>query len=152
DSGSMPFAQYHYPFENRALIDKKIGFPADYICEAVDQTRGWFYTLLAVSTLLGYPSPYKNVISLGHINDKQGRKMSKSKGNVVDAWAMGDRYGMDAVRWYFFTATPPGEPKNFDEQELAKSLRRFHLLLYNSFAFLSLYAPKKITKQSSSKN
>lgn len=143
DSGAMPFAQYHYPFENKTLIDKRIMYHADYISEAVDQTRGWFYTLLAVATLLQYESPYKNVISLGFINDKMGRKMSKSKGNIVDPWEIAEKFGIDAVRWYFYTAAPPGEPKNFDENELVKSLRRFHMIFYNSLMFLGLYASKQ---------
>ena len=138
DSGSMPFAQIHHPFSK-----EKLEFPADYISEAVDQTRGWFYTLLAVATALGEGEPYKNVICLGHINDKYGQKMSKSKGNVVDPWVMAEKYGMDAVRWYFYTATPPGEPKNFDEQEILKTYRRLHLILWNSLVFYKTYAEKK---------
>jgi isoleucyl-tRNA synthetase len=140
DSGAMPFAQWHYPMEHKDLIDKKTLFPADYICEAVDQTRGWFYTLLAVSVLLGYESPYKNVICLGHINDKFGRKMSKSKGNTVDPWDVAGRFGIDAIRWYFYTANPPGEPKNFDEQEVAKAMRRVHMIIYNCAIFWKTYA------------
>ncbi|MEK7181353.1 MAG: class I tRNA ligase family protein [Patescibacteria group bacterium] len=158
DSGSMPFGQVHWPFDvGRKTLDENqktpnvqhltsdaLEFPADYICEAVDQTRGWFYTLLAVATALGKGAPYKNVISLGHINDKYGQKMSKSKGNVVDPWVMAEKYGMDAVRWYFYTATPPGEPKNFDEQEILKTYRRFHLILWNSLVFYKTYADKKL--------
>ena len=153
DSGSMPFAQEHYPFvtsDKKQEIGKSFSsspvtrhlslYPADYISEAVDQTRGWFYTLLAVGTLLGYKAPYKNVICLGHINDKNGQKMSKSKGNIVDPWVMMSTYGVDAVRWYFYTATPPGEPKNFDEAELGKTLRKVHLIVYNSFVFWKTYA------------
>ncbi len=140
DSGAMPLAQLHYPFENKALIDKKEFFPADYIVEAVDQTRGWFYTLLSVATALGYEAPYKNVISLGHVNDKFGQKMSKSKGNIVDPWKVIDGYGVDAVRWYFYTATPAGEPKNFDENEIAKTYRKFHLIFWNSVMFYKTYA------------
>jgi isoleucyl-tRNA synthetase len=147
DSGAMPFAQGHWPFEGnrRSMIgDQKhpAAYPADYISEAVDQTRGWFYTLLAIATLLGYGAPYKNVICLGHINDKHGQKMSKSKGNVVDPWMVMDAYGVDAVRWYFYTATPPGEPKNFDEAEVGKVLRKVHLIVYNSFVFWKTYAKK----------
>jgi isoleucyl-tRNA synthetase len=142
DSGSVPFGQAHYPFENKASIDGGKFFPADYISEAMDQTRGWFYTLLAVSTLLGLEAPYKNVISLGLIHDKNGQKMSKTKGNVVDPWQMAEKYGMDAVRWYFYTATPPGEPKNFDEVEIQKSLRKFHMLLWNSLVFYETYGVK----------
>jgi isoleucyl-tRNA synthetase len=141
DSGSMPYAQAHFPFAQapKAGIGD-ILFPADYISEAVDQTRGWFYTLLAVATALGYEAPYRNVICLGHINDKNGQKMSKSKGNIVDPWAMMSTYGVDAVRWYFYTATPPGEPKNFDEQEIGKTLRKMHLIVYNSLIFWKTYA------------
>jgi isoleucyl-tRNA synthetase len=133
DSGAMPFAQSHWPFE------KKIDFPADYIAEGVDQTRGWFYTLLAVAALLGRRAPYKNVISLGHVLDKNGQKMSKSKGNVVDPWQMIQKYGADVVRWYFYTINPPGEPKKFDEADLSKTSRQFISLLYNSFVFLNTY-------------
>ena len=165
DSGSMPYARWHYPFENREKIDgrgilrqtqdasakrsaRNIGFaeafPADYIAEAVDQTRGWFYTLLAVSVLLGHKNPFKNVICYGHVLDKHGKKMSKSKGNIVDPWVMAEKYGMDAVRWHFFTGSPPGEPRNFDEQDVLKTYRRFHLILYNSLVFYLTYADKKI--------
>ncbi len=147
DSGAMPFAQWHYPFEHKSYVDHKERFPAEYICEAVDQTRGWFYTLLAVSTLLGKEAPYKNVISLGHINDKHGQKMSKSKGNVIDPWEIISQYGIDAVRWYLYTATPPGEPKNFDPQEVLKTLRRFHTILYNSFVYWRTYADKNAGKK-----
>lgn len=140
DSGAMPFGQLHYPFENKALIDKKTLFPADYISEAMDQTRGWFYTLVSVATALGYEAPFKNVISLGLINDKFGQKMSKSKGNIVDPWKVMNDYGVDAVRWYFYTATPPGEPKNFDENEIAKTYRKFHLIFWNSVVFYKTYA------------
>ncbi|KKW47578.1 MAG: Isoleucine-tRNA ligase [Parcubacteria group bacterium GW2011_GWA1_59_11] len=152
DSGSMPFAQSHYPFENEKLIDKKQFFPADYIAEAVDQTRGWFYTLLAVATLLGREAPYKNVISLGHINDKFGQKMSKSKGNVIDPWAMAEKHGMDAIRWYLFTATPPGEPKNFDENDVVKFYRQFHALVYNSYVFFRTYADQAAKLPAKPKN
>ncbi|MBI2033580.1 MAG: class I tRNA ligase family protein [Candidatus Liptonbacteria bacterium] len=135
DSGSVPFAQVHYPFSK----GHKLEYPANYISEGIDQTRGWFYTLLAVGTLLGKGTPYKNVISLGHVNDKYGNKMSKSKGNVVDPWTMIEKYGVDVVRWYFFTSTPPGEPKNFDEADLGKAFRRFHLILWNSLVFYRTY-------------
>lgn len=139
DSGAMPFAQSHYPFEHKELIDKHIAFPADYIAEGIDQTRGWFYTLLAIATALGYEAPYRNVVSLGLINDKHGQKMSKSKGNIVEPFAVIDKYGVDAVRWYFYTVNPPGEPKNFDEGELLKAFRRFHLIVYNSLVFFKTY-------------
>ncbi len=156
DSGSMPFAQDHFPFvedkkSNDFQINKNeiknpekfITYPADYICEAVDQTRGWFYTLLAVSTLLGYKTPFKNVVCLGHINDKYGQKMSKSKGNIVDPWTVINKYGIDAIRWYFYTVNAPGDSKNFDEIEVSKVLRRLMLTIYNSFSFLNLYGKNK---------
>lgn len=142
DSGSMPLAQAHYPFDGKMTIEKKSFYPADFISEAMDQTRGWFYTLLAVATALGLDAPYKNVISLGLIHDKFGQKMSKSKGNVVDPWMMMEKYGVDAVRWYFYTATPAGEPKNFDEAEVGKSFRKFHAIIWNSFVFYKTYAAK----------
>lgn len=146
DSGAMPFAQWHYPFENRERITKGISFPADYIAEAVDQTRGWFYTLLAVSTALGYRVPsYKNVICLGHILDEQGEKMSKSKGNVVNPWEMLARYGADSLRWYFYTVNPPGEPKKFSERDLARNHQEL-LVLLNVVRFFTTYAPRKIAK------
>ena len=126
DSGSMPFAS-----------DTK--FPADYICEAIDQTRGWFYTLLAIATLLGHDAPYKNVISLGHVLDEKGEKMSKSKGNVVNPWDMIEKYGIDAVRWYFYTVNQPGDSKLFSEKELAESLRKFIMIYWNSFVFYQTY-------------
>ncbi len=139
DSGAMPFAQLHYPFENKNKIDKKEFFPADYISEAVDQTRGWFYTLLAISTLLGFEAPYKNVVSLGHILDKKGKKMSKSLGNIVSPWDVADKYGMDAVRWYFYIANSPGEPKKFDEKDLAGYQRKHIMALLNTFNFIGSY-------------
>jgi len=129
DSGAMPFAS-------------GADYPADYIAEGVDQTRGWFYTLLAVGVLLDKGRPYKNVISLGHVLDKNGQKMSKSKGNIVDPWQMVNRYGVDTIRWYFYTINSPGEPKKFDEADLAKVLRQFVLLVYNSFLFFDIYAKK----------
>jgi len=140
DSGAMPFAQWHYPFENKERIDKGISFPADYISEAVDQTRGWFYTLLAVSTLLDKGEPYKNVISLGHILDKHGKKMSKSKGNVVDPWELINEFGSDAVRWHMYTMSQPGLPKNFDPKDVQVVLRRFLLTLWNTYSFFVTYA------------
>lgn len=144
DSGAMPFAEWHYPFENRTLIDEKESFPADYICEGLDQTRGWFYTLLAISVLLGRGAPYHNVLTLGLILDKHGQKMSKSKGNIVDPWATIQKFGIDTIRWYFFTAGDPAEPKKFDEAELAKTFRKFFLILYNSFSFLETYSGKHV--------
>ncbi|MBI2097105.1 MAG: class I tRNA ligase family protein, partial [Candidatus Sungbacteria bacterium] len=145
DSGAMPFAQLHYPFEGKAEIDKKKFFPADFITEAVDQTRGWFYTLLAVSTLLGKGAPYKNVISLGHVLDRNGQKMSKSKGNVVSPWAMIEKYGVDAIRWYFYTVNAPGDPKKFDERDLASKLRGFMGTLWNSYLLLGTYSAGSIS-------
>jgi isoleucyl-tRNA synthetase len=136
DSGAMPFAEDHYPFE------KLTAYPADYISEGIDQTRGWFYTLLAVATLLGREAAYKNVISLGLILDKSGQKMSKSKGNVVNPWDIINRYGVDALRWYLYTVNPPGEPKRFDEDELAKNSRQFFTMLYNSYVFYETYADR----------
>lgn len=147
DSGAMPFAQVHYPFEKGLVPD----FPADYICEGMDQTRGWFYTLLAISVLLGKKAPYKNVISLGLILDKNGQKMSKSKGNVVSPWDMVDKHGIDVVRWYFYTVNPPGETKKFDELELAKTSRQFFTLIYNSFIFFDLYSDRKFIPKSTPK-
>jgi len=134
DSGAMPFAANYYPDI----------YPADYICEAVDQTRGWFYTLLASAVLLKKSVPYRNVISLGHILDKYGQKMSKSKGNTVDPWLVIEKYGVDVLRWHFYTVNPPGEPKKFDEAELGKTYRRFIALLYNSFVFYDTYAKKTL--------
>lgn len=119
DSGAMPFSQSHYPFENKKEIDSGKIFPADFICEAIDQTRGWFYTLLAISTFLDKGPAYRNVISVGHVLDEKGQKMSKSKGNVVSPWVMMDKYGADAVRWYFYSVNQAGEPKLFAEKDLA---------------------------------
>jgi len=139
DSGSMPFAQYHFPFENKDLILKNKQFPAEYISEAIDQTRGWFYTLLAISTLLGLGPSYKNVISLGHVLDEKGEKMSKSKGNVVDPWYIVEKYGVDATRWYFYTVNQPGDSKLFSEKDVEESLRKFILTLWNCFTFFETY-------------
>ena len=147
DSGAMPYAQAHYPFANAGAHATKtlsgLAYPADFIAEGMDQTRGWFYTLMAIATALGYKAPYKNVVALGLINDKFGQKMSKSKGNVVEPFAIIDKYGVDALRWYFFTGSPLGEPKNFDELEVAKTFRRMHLIVYNSFLFWKTYADRK---------
>ena len=148
DSGCMPFAQYHYPFAagvkksdelDIKTIKEKIEFPADYISEGMDQTRGWFYTLLAVSTALGLSSPYLNIITFAMVLDKNGQKMSKSKGNVVSPWDMIAKYGADIVRWYFYTINQPGDYKKFDEIDLAKAYRRFIAILFNSFVFLETY-------------
>jgi isoleucyl-tRNA synthetase len=141
DSGAMPYAQWHYPFENKERIDKGANFPADYISEAIDQTRGWFYTLLAVSTLLGNGTPpFRNVICLGHVLDAKGQKMSKSKGNVVDPWVMIDKYGADAIRYHFFTVNQPGEPKCFDEKALDEVTKKVFLILWNVLSFYQMYA------------
>ena len=138
DSGSMPFAQYHYPFENKELFESH--FPADFISEAIDQTRGWFYTLLAISTLLFDKAPFKNCIVLGHVNDKNGIKMSKHKGNVVDPWTILDKQGADAVRWYFYTGSAPWLPSRFYEEAVSEAQRKFMGTLWNTYAFFVLYA------------
>ena len=139
DSGAMPIAQWHYPFENDTLL-KDGRFPADYICEAVDQTRGWFYSLHAISTLLFDQPSFKNVICLGHILDAKGDKMSKAKGNVVKLWPVIDKYGADALRWYFFTASPPGNARRFSEQLVSEATRQFMLTLWNIYSFFVTYA------------
>ncbi|MCX7616118.1 MAG: class I tRNA ligase family protein [Patescibacteria group bacterium] len=143
DSGAMPYAQHHWPFEG-PKTKYPFGFPADFICEGIDQTRGWFYTLLATAVLLGMGTPYKNVVSLGLVLDKYGQKMSKSRGNVVDPWSVINKFGIDAVRWYFYSINSPAEPKNFDEEEIKNSLRRLLMLVYNSFAFLQLYGQRRL--------
>lgn len=142
DSGSMPFAQWHYPFENKERIDEDVSFPADYISEAIDQTRGWFYTLLAVSTLLGKGAPYKNVICLGHILDADGKKMSKSLGNIVEPNEVIDTYGADAVRWYMYTINQPGESKRFDLKILDEMVKKVFMLLWNVQSFYEMYSDK----------
>ncbi|MFC1988000.1 isoleucine--tRNA ligase [Chloroflexota bacterium] len=139
DSGAMPVAQLHYPFENKDLFDKELK-QADYICEAVDQTRGWFYSLHAISTLLFNRPCFKNVICLGHILDAKGEKMSKAKGNVVEPSAVINKYGADALRWYFFTSGPPGNVRRFDEKIVAEVTRRFLLTLWNVYSFFVTYA------------
>ena len=138
DSGSMPFAQHHYPFENQELFEKQ--FPADFISEAVDQTRGWFYSLLAISTLLFNKAPYKNVIVLGHVQDENGQKMSKSKGNAVDPFDALETYGADAIRWYFYTSSAPWIPKRFSGKLVQEGQRKFMGTLWNTYAFFVLYA------------
>ena len=138
DSGSMPFAQWHYPFENKAIFEET--FPADFISEAVDQTRGWFYTLLAVSTTLFGCSPFRNCIVLGHVNDKDGVKMSKHKGNVVDPFSVLDKQGADATRWYFYTSSAPWLPSRFSAENVSESQRKFMGTLWNTYAFFVLYA------------
>lgn len=143
DSGSMPFSQDHYPFENKDFVDKG-GYPADFISEAIDQTRGWFYTLLAIGVLTGKGTPYKNVICLGHLLDKDGKKMSKSVGNVVDPWEMIEKYGVDTLRMWMFSVTQPGDSKNFDEKTVTEVHRQVFGLLYNVLAFYELYRDEKI--------
>ena len=138
DSGSMPFAQLHYPFENKEVFEEN--FPADFISEAVDQTRGWFYTLMAISTLIFDKAPYKNVIVLGHVGDKDGIKMSKHKGNVVDPWSVLDVQGADAVRWYFYSASAPWLPSRFAGENVSESQRKFMGTFWNTYAFYVLYA------------
>ena len=146
DSGAMPYAQWHYPFENRETFNKR--FPADYICEAVDQTRGWFYTLHALATLLHAADPelipsnisYQHVICLGLILDGKGEKMSKSKGNVVNPWQVLDQHGADAIRWYLYTASPAGQQRRFSADLVGESLRKFLLTLWNTYSFFVTYA------------
>jgi len=138
DSGSMPFAQWHYPFENKELFEEN--FPADFISEAIDQTRGWFYTLIAISTLLFDKSPYKNVIVLGHVQDKNGQKMSKHKGNVVNPWDVLNKQGSDAARWYFYSNSAPWLPNRFFDEAVSESQRKFLGTLWNTYAFYVLYA------------
>jgi isoleucyl-tRNA synthetase len=138
DSGSMPFAQWHAPFENAEAFDAQ--FPADYICEAIDQTRGWFYSLLAISTLLFDRSPYETVLCLGHINDPDGRKMSKSLGNIVAPWDVIDRHGADAFRWYFLASKQPWDGYGFDIDTVGEAVRQFLLQLWNTYRFLVDYA------------
>lgn len=138
DSGAMPFAQWHYPFENKEIFDDN--YPADFISEAIDQTRGWFYTLLAISTVLFDEPSYKNVIVLGHVQDKDGRKMSKHIGNVIDPWTVLDKQGADAVRWYFYTGSMPWLPSRFYEEAVSEGQRKFMGTLWNTYAFYILYA------------
>jgi len=166
DSGSMPFAQAHYPFafahrasiygsegkeEDEVLFAQKFLFPADFISEGIDQARGWFYTLFAISTLLGKGPCYKNVISLGHVLDEKGEKMSKSKGNVVDPWLILEKYGVDATRWYFYTVNQPGDSKLFSEKDVEESLRKFIITFWNCFIFCNTYKEKSKVKIQKSK-
>ena len=138
DSGAMPFAQRHYPFEHEQEFE--LGFPADFICEAQDQTRGWFYSLLAISTLLGRGAPYRNVVCLGIIVDAEGQKMSKSRGNVVDPWQILDEFGADAFRWYFLTSKPPWDGYRFSVEAIGEGVRLFLKQLWSTYYFYALYA------------
>ena len=138
DSGAMPVAQWHYPFENREVFERQQ--MADYICEGVDQTRGWFYTLHALAVLLFDRPAYRNVISLGHILDEAGEKMSKSRGNVVEPWEILDARGADALRWYMYTASTPGNSRRFSENLVGETVRRFMLPLWNTYSFFVTYA------------
>ena len=138
DSGSMPFAQWHYPFENKEIFERR--FPADFISEAVDQTRGWFYSLIAISTLLFHKAPYKNVIVLGHVQDENGRKMSKSKGNAVDPMDALRKHGADAIRWYFYENSAPWLPNRYHDGAVQEGQRKFMGTLWNTYAFYVLYA------------
>ena len=138
DSGSMPFAQHHYPFENEKLFKEQ--YPADFISEAVDQTRGWFYSLMAISTLLFNQSPFRNVIVLGHVQDENGQKMSKSKGNAVDPFDALNKYGADAIRWYFYSNSAPWLPNRFHKKAVLEGRSKFMGTLYNTYAFYVLYA------------
>jgi len=138
DSGAMPFAQWHYPFENKEIFDET--FPANFISEAVDQTRGWFYSLLAISTLIFNKAPYKNVIVLGHVQDENGQKMSKSKGNAVDPFDALEKHGADAIRWYFYINSAPWLPNRFHDGAVSEGQRKFMGTLWNTYAFFVLYA------------
>jgi isoleucyl-tRNA synthetase len=142
DSGCMPFAQWHYPFENKEMIDEGKQFPGDYISEAIDQTRGWFYTLHAVGVLLGKGLVYKNCICLGHLLDSKGKKMSKSLGNIVEPMAQIDKYGADAVRWWMYTVNQPGESKNYDERDVDTIVKKVFNILWNVKTFYQMYEGK----------
>jgi isoleucyl-tRNA synthetase len=147
DSGAMPYAQWHYPFENKKVFADN--FPADFIAEGIDQTRGWFYTLLAVSTLLGKGVPYKNVVSYSHVLDEKGKKMSKSVGNVVDPWEVIEKFGVDAARWYFYTVNDPADPKLFALADVGKKLNGFMMTIFNLLRFFELYAKPGAGKKNS---
>ena len=138
DSGAMPYAQHHYPFENKELFESQ--FPAQFICEAVDQTRGWFYSLLAESTILFNKAPYQNVLVLGHVQDENGQKMSKSKGNAVDPMDALQKHGADAIRWFFYTNSAPWLPNRFHDKAVVEGQRKFLSTLWNTYAFFVLYA------------
>jgi len=154
DSGTMPFSQDHYPFENKEWVEGK-GYPADFISEAIDQTRGWFYTLHAVGAIMGKGKAYKNVICLGHILDANGKKMSKSLGNIVDPWVMIDKYGVDTLRMWMYGVNQPGESKNFDEKTVSELQNKIFNLLYNVLSFYELYRDREVESskhQTTSKN
>jgi isoleucyl-tRNA synthetase len=138
DSGAMPFAQWGAPHEREAVFERN--FPADFICEALDQTRGWFYSLLAVSTLLFDRSPYESVLCLGLLTDDEGLKMSKSRGNIVVPWDVIEAHGADAFRWYFFTSKQPWDGYRFSVESVGESVRQFLLQLWNTYGFYVLYA------------
>ena len=138
DSGSMPAAQFHYPFENEDVVERR--FPADFICEAIDQTRGWFYSLLAVNTLVFGQTPYRNVVCLAHVVDQDGAKMSKSKGNVLDPWEIFRTKGADPLRWYFFSAGSPWTNRRVYGEGIDESIRKFLLTLWNTLSFFVTYA------------
>ena len=138
DSGAMPYAQWHYPFENEEEFERH--FPADFICEGVDQTRGWFYSLLAISTLLGRGPAYRNVVVNDLILDAEGQKMSKSRGNVVNPWDAIAEHGADALRWYFITSSNPWVPKRYDPAGVSEAARKFFDTLFNTYRFFALYA------------
>src|SRR4029077_222512 len=138
DSGAMPFAQHHHPFEHERELEH--GYPAEFICEAQDQTRGWFYSLLAIATLLEREAPYRNVVCLGLILDGDGQKMSKSKGNTVEPWQVLDAYGADAFRWYFFPSKQPWDGYRFSEEAIAEGVRLFIKQLWSTYYFYVLYA------------
>ena len=138
DSGAMPFAQHHHPFEHEREFEQS--FPADFICEAQDQTRGWFYSLLAISVLLARPAPFRNVVCLGLILDEDGQKMSKSKGNTVEPWHVLDAYGADAFRWYFFTSKQPWDGYRFSMETIGEGVRLFLKQLWSTYFFYGLYA------------
>lgn len=151
DSGAMPFAQDHYPFENKEWVEGK-GYPADYISEAIDQTRGWFYTLHAIGVLMDRGNAYKNVVCLGHILDEEGKKMSKSLGNIVDPWLMADKYGIDAVRLWMYSVNQPGESKNFDEETVDEIVKKVFNLIKNSHTFYELYADDQVVPRGDGDN
>ena len=138
DSGSMPFAQWHYPFENKEQFERR--FPADFISEAIDQTRGWFYTLLAISTCMFDTNPFKNCIVMGHVQDKDGKKMSKHIGNTVDPWSVLNTQGADAVRWFFYNNAAPWMPNRFHAKAIDETTRKYMGTLWNTYAFFILYA------------